>query len=103
MRLSLVWATWPSGLICIVPGAQVVIGLIVALMPLIVDIWLHLVRFGFTASTMLFTGISSQLRAKLRDWAVRPVRAGCYSRAALSLTDSKTRYYTHLKNRGTPF
>ena len=38
------------------------------------------------------TGISSQLRAKLRDWAVRPERAGCYSRAALSLTDSKTRY-----------
>ena len=38
------------------------------------------------------TGILSQLRAKLRDWAVRPVRAGCYSRAALSLTDSKTRY-----------
>ena len=54
MRLSLVWAAWPSGLICIVPGAQVVIGLIVALMPIIVDIWLHLVRFGFTASTMLF-------------------------------------------------
>ena len=42
------------------------------------------------------TGISSQLRAKLRDWAVRPVRAGCYSRAALSLTDSKTRYVLFL-------
>ena len=38
------------------------------------------------------TGILSQLRAKLRDRAVRPVRAGCYFRAALSLTDSKTRY-----------
>ena len=25
--------------------------------------------------------------AKLRDWAVRPVRAGCYSWAALSLID----------------
>ena len=32
------------------------------------------------------TGILSQLRAKLRDRAVRPVRAGCYFRAALSLT-----------------
>ena len=34
----------------------------------------------------------SQFRAKLRDWAVRPVRAGCYPRAALSLLDSKTLY-----------
>ena len=40
------------------------------------------------------TGILSQLRAKLRDRAVRPVRAGCYFWAALSLTDSKTRYNT---------
>ena len=31
----------------------------------------------------------SQLRAKLRDWAVRPVLACCYSWAALSLIDSK--------------
>ena len=30
--------------------------------------------------------------AKLRDWAIRPVRAGCYSLAALSLIDSKTLY-----------
>ena len=29
------------------------------------------------------TGFLSQLRAKLRYWAVRPVRAGCYSWAAL--------------------
>ena len=38
------------------------------------------------------TGFLSQLRAKLRDWAVRPVGAGCYPRAALSLIDSKTLY-----------
>ena len=34
----------------------------------------------------------SQLGANLGDWAVRPVRAGCYSWAALSLIDSKTQY-----------
>ena len=36
------------------------------------------------------TGILSQ--TKLRDWAVRQAGAGCYSRAALSSNDSKTRY-----------
>ena len=36
------------------------------------------------------TGISSQIRTKLCDWAVRQVRAGCYSQAALSSNDSKT-------------
>ena len=34
-----------------------------------------------------YTGFLSELRAKLRDWAVRPVRAGCYPWAALSLID----------------
>ena len=28
----------------------------------------------------------------MRDWAVRPVKVGCYSWAALSLIDSKTLY-----------
>ena len=46
----------------------------------------------FPLVILISTGILSQLRAKLRDRAVRPVRAGCYFRAALSLTDSKTRY-----------
>ena len=36
-----------------------------------------------------YTAFFSQLRAKLRDWAVRPVRAGCYSWAALSFIDSR--------------
>ena len=36
------------------------------------------------------TGISSEIRAKLRDWAVWQARAGCYSQAALSSNDSKT-------------
>ena len=38
------------------------------------------------------TGFLSQLRAKLRDWAVRPVGAGCYSWAAFSFIHSQTRY-----------
>ena len=36
--------------------------------------------------------MSSQIRTKLRDWAVWQARAGCYSSAALSLNDSKTLY-----------
>ena len=38
------------------------------------------------------TGYLSQLRARLRDWALRPVRAGCYPWAALPFIDSKTLY-----------
>ena len=38
------------------------------------------------------TGISSHLGVKLRDWAVRQAAACCYSQAALSSNDSKTRY-----------
>ena len=38
------------------------------------------------------TGISSHLGAKLRDWAARQAEAGCYSWAAMSSNDSKTRY-----------
>ena len=30
------------------------------------------------------TGILSEIRTKLRDWAVRQARADCYSQAALS-------------------
>ena len=33
----------------------------------------------------------------MRDWAVRPIWASCYSWAALFLIDSKTRYSTHSK------
>ena len=36
------------------------------------------------------TGFSSQIRTKLRDWAVWPVRAGCHFWAAMSSNDSKT-------------
>ena len=36
------------------------------------------------------TRITSQIRIKLRDWAIWQARAGCYSKAALSSTDSKT-------------
>ena len=41
--------------------------------------------------------VLESFRAKLSDWAVRPVRAGRYSWAALSLIDSKTMYSTQLK------
>ena len=37
------------------------------------------------------TGFSSQIGTKLRDWAVGQAEAGCYSWAALSSNDSKTR------------
>ena len=45
---------------------------------------------GYGTVVLAPTVYLSQLRAKLRDWAVRPVRAGCYSWAALCLIDSKT-------------
>ena len=35
------------------------------------------------------TKFSSEIRTKLRDWAVWQAMAGCYSRAALSPNDSK--------------
>ena len=38
------------------------------------------------------TGISSQMRTKLRYWAAWQAGAGCYSWAALSSNDSKTLY-----------
>ena len=41
---------------------------------------------------LIHTGFLSHLRAQLRNWAVRPVRAGCYSWVALSLIDSMTLY-----------
>ena len=39
-----------------------------------------------------FTAFSSEMRTKLRDWAVGQARASCYSQAALSSNDSKTLY-----------
>ena len=41
------------------------------------------------------TGISSQIKTKLRDWAVWKARASCFSQAALSSNDSKTLYLIH--------
>ena len=38
------------------------------------------------------TGFLTQLRARLRDWAVGPVRADCYAWAALYFILSKTLY-----------
>ena len=39
----------------------------------------------------IHTGISSEIRTTLRDWAVWQARAGgCYSKAASSSNDSKT-------------
>ena len=48
------------------------------------------VCIGRGALKVLNTGTLSQIRTKLRDWAVWQARAGCYSQAALSLNDSKT-------------
>ena len=39
-----------------------------------------------------YTGFSSEIGTKLRDWAVGQAGGSCYSRAALSSNDSKTRY-----------
>ena len=41
-----------------------------------------------------FTGFSSEIGAKLRDWAVGQVWGSCYSWAAVSSNDSKTLYLT---------
>ena len=38
------------------------------------------------------SGIASQIRNKLRYWAVGPARGSCYSQAALSSNGSKTLY-----------
>ena len=36
-------------------------------------------------------GFSSEIGTKLRDWAIGQAGADCYSQAALSSNDSKTR------------
>ena len=48
----------------------------------------HSVLFSVPISMYRSVGYLSQSRAKLRDWAARLVRAGCYPWAALSLIDS---------------
>ena len=45
---------------------------------------------GWPRGKQASTRNSSQIRTKLRDWAVRQAKAGCYSRAAMSSKDSKT-------------
>ena len=51
---------------------------------------IHDVQFIISRQISVSTGILSQIRTKLRDWAVWQARAGCYSQAALSSNDSKT-------------
>ena len=48
------------------------------------------------------TGISSQIRTKLHDWAFWQASASCYSQAALSWNDSKTLYYGHSSRSVVP-
>ena len=48
-------------------------------------------KIRYVDSDALSTGDSSHSGAKLRDWANRQAEAGCYSWAALSSNDSKTR------------
>ena len=50
------------------------------------------VAFPTAAAENRDTGISSQIRTKLRDWAIGQARAGCYSQAAVSSNYSKTLY-----------
>ena len=47
---------------------------------------------GDCINNIACTRISSQMRTKLRDFAVWQARAGCYSQEALSSHDSKTLY-----------
>ena len=53
---------------------------------------LHLENFFDILYAMIHTGISSEIRTKLRDWAIWQAGVGCYSQAALSSNDSKTLY-----------
>merc|ERR1712020_164108 len=50
--------------------------------------WLYRIRI----SQLGYTGFSSELGTKLRDWAVGQAWGSCYSWAALSSNDSKTLY-----------
>ena len=54
----------------------------------------HMIFIGLTS--FINTGISSEIRTKLRDWAFLQARAGCYYQAALSSNDSKTLYNLRL-------
>ena len=56
------------------------------------NIWFPIGETVKCKCKFLSTGISSQIRTKLRDWAVWQAKAGCYSQAALSSNDSKTLY-----------
>ena len=49
-----------------------------------------LTQFFPSLPEAICTGISSEIRTKLRDWAVGKAQASCYSQAALSSNDSKT-------------
>ena len=46
-----------------------------------------------------YTGFSSEIGTKLRDWAVGQAWGSCYSWAALSSNDSKT-LYVSISNLG---
>ena len=54
---------------------------------LLVVPFLRYLRFENRDSRGALTGISSQIRTKLHDWAVGQARAGCYSQAAMSSND----------------
>ena len=47
--------------------------------------------------------ISSQIRTKLRDWAVWQARASCYSQTAMSSNDSKMLYVHIIEITQPPF
>ena len=41
-------------------------------------------QYSIAKSSKTITWISSEIRTKVRDWAVGQVRDGCYSQAAMS-------------------
>ena len=47
-------------------------------------------KLGRPHSMQGTTGFLSEIRTKLREWAVRQAGAGCYFQAELSSNDSKT-------------
>ena len=70
------------------PALLIVASLVVIWFPFLQYHWINILT-GFCVVLYL---VLESLKARLHDWSVRPVRAGCYSLAALPLIDSKTLY-----------
>ena len=71
-------------------GAEVTHGSII--MKFCID-WMGKIMQGLSLTSLIITGISSEIKTKLRDWTVWQARAGYYSQPVLSSNDSKTLYF----------